>query len=98
MKHTARQLTQRVGTTLDRFIASRQTVFPFASGDLSQLLRDIALAAKIINREILLVMLIKADGFNGKCGHRLVQDQACFSLNSINKRVKQQNKGHKEEK
>lgn len=41
-----------IGTTLDRFIMYRQTDFPFASGELSQLLRDIALAAKIVNREI----------------------------------------------
>ena len=40
-----------VGTTLDRFIKSKQSDFPFASGELSQLLRDIALAAKIVNRE-----------------------------------------------
>ncbi len=41
-----------VGTTLDRFIKLKQGDFPFASGELSQLLRDIALAAKIVNREI----------------------------------------------
>src|SRR5215207_2175744 len=41
-----------VGTTLDRFIMRKQEDFPFASGELSQLLRDIALAAKIVSREI----------------------------------------------
>lgn len=41
-----------VGTTLDRFINSKQADFPYATGELSQLLRDIALAAKIVNREI----------------------------------------------
>ncbi len=41
-----------VGTTLDRFIKRKQDEFPFATGELSQLLRDIALAGKIINREI----------------------------------------------
>ncbi|WP_297337241.1 class 1 fructose-bisphosphatase [Algoriphagus sp.] len=40
-----------VGVTLDRFIKLKQSDFPFASGELSQLLRDIALAAKIVNRE-----------------------------------------------
>ena len=40
-----------VGTTLDRFIKIKQDEFPFASGELSQILRDIALAAKIVNRE-----------------------------------------------
>ncbi|AZQ62773.1 class 1 fructose-bisphosphatase [Flammeovirga pectinis] len=46
------KLTASVGTALDRFIAKRQEQFPYATGELSQLLRDIALASKIINREI----------------------------------------------
>lgn len=41
-----------VGTALDRFIKRKQDDFPFATGELSQLLRDIALAGKILNREI----------------------------------------------
>lgn len=41
-----------VGTTLDRFIKQHQKAFPHASGELSQLLRDIALAAKVVNREV----------------------------------------------
>lgn len=41
-----------VGTALDRFIKRKQDDFPFASGELSQLLRDIALAGKIVDREI----------------------------------------------
>ncbi|MFY0605168.1 MAG: class 1 fructose-bisphosphatase [Cyclobacteriaceae bacterium] len=41
-----------IGTTLDRFIKEKQAEFEFATGDLSQLLRDIALAGKIINREV----------------------------------------------
>lgn len=45
-------LAYSVGVTLDRFIKLKQSDFPFASGELSQLLRDIALAAKIVNREI----------------------------------------------
>jgi fructose-1,6-bisphosphatase I len=45
------KLALPVGTTLDRFIM-RQEDFPYATGELSQLLRDIALAAKIVNREI----------------------------------------------
>jgi fructose-1,6-bisphosphatase I len=46
------KLSAPVGMVLDRFIAKKQEEFPFATGELSQLLRDIALAAKIINREI----------------------------------------------
>lgn len=41
-----------IGTTLDRFIKKKQEEFPYATGELSQLLRDIALAGKIINREV----------------------------------------------
>lgn len=41
-----------VGTTLDRFIKRNQDDFPYASGELSQLLRDIGLASKILYREI----------------------------------------------
>lgn len=41
-----------VGTTLDRFISRNQEDFPYAKGELSQLLRDIGLAAKIVIREI----------------------------------------------
>ena len=55
-----------VGTTLDRFIMRKQEDFPFAKGELSQLLRDIALAAKIVNREINRAGLIDIAGAYGK--------------------------------
>jgi fructose-1,6-bisphosphatase I len=38
--------------TLNQFIVERQEEFSYASGELSRLLSDIAVAAKIINREI----------------------------------------------
>ncbi len=38
--------------TLDEFIIHRQKDFPFASGELTGLLRDIGVAAKIVNREV----------------------------------------------
>jgi len=38
--------------TLDEFIIRRQHGFPDAKGELSRLLRDIGLAAKLVNREI----------------------------------------------
>ncbi len=41
-----------IGTTLDRFIKQKQDEFSSATGELSQLLRDIALAGKIINKEV----------------------------------------------
>jgi fructose-1,6-bisphosphatase I len=39
-------------TTLDEFIIRRQKDFPYASGELTGLLRDIGVAAKIVNREV----------------------------------------------
>ncbi len=39
-------------TTLDEFIIQRQKDFPYATGELSGLLRDIGLASKIISREV----------------------------------------------
>ncbi|MBO3698284.1 class 1 fructose-bisphosphatase [Roseivirga sp. E12] len=41
-----------VGSNLDRFIMRNQEGFPFASGELSQLIRDLAYAGKVVNREI----------------------------------------------
>ena len=38
--------------TLSEFIINRQADFPFASGELSSLLRDIEIAAKRVNREV----------------------------------------------
>ncbi|GAB3224614.1 class 1 fructose-bisphosphatase [Spirosoma arcticum] len=54
-----------VGTTLDRYIMRRQNAFPYATGELSQLLRDIALASKIINHEINRAGLIDISGSAG---------------------------------
>lgn len=39
-------------TTLGEFIVAKQNEFPYASGELSQLLTSIRLAAKVVNREI----------------------------------------------
>ena len=41
-----------VGSNLDRFIMRNQEAFPFASGELSQLIRDLAYAGKVVNRQI----------------------------------------------
>ncbi|PRY13165.1 D-fructose 1,6-bisphosphatase [Pontibacter ummariensis] len=59
------KLALPVGTTLDRFIMRKQEEFPFATGELSQLLRDIALAAKIVNREINRAGLLDVTGAYG---------------------------------
>jgi fructose-1,6-bisphosphatase I len=39
-------------TTLGQFIIQKQADFPYAKGELSRLLRDIGIAAKIVNREV----------------------------------------------
>jgi fructose-1,6-bisphosphatase I len=41
-----------IGVTLDRFIKSKESEYPSAVGAFSQLLRDVALAAKVVNREL----------------------------------------------
>lgn len=38
--------------TLGQFIIKRQAEFPYAKGELSRLLRDISIAAKVVNREV----------------------------------------------
>jgi fructose-1,6-bisphosphatase I len=38
--------------TLGQFIIKKQADFPYAKGELSRLLRDIGIAAKIVNREV----------------------------------------------
>ncbi|HOO09183.1 MAG TPA: class 1 fructose-bisphosphatase, partial [Cyclobacteriaceae bacterium] len=48
----ASRIAQSIGFTLDRFIKNNQDHFQYASGELSQLLRDIALASKVVNREV----------------------------------------------
>lgn len=46
------RIAQPIGTALDRFIKNNQGQFQYASGELSQLLRDLALASKVVNREV----------------------------------------------
>ena len=52
--------------TLDEFVIRKQTEFPYARGDLSRLLRDIGLAAKIVNREVNKAGLVDILGSTGK--------------------------------
>jgi fructose-1,6-bisphosphatase I len=46
------RIAHSIGQALDRFIKNNQIQFQYASGELSQLLRDIALASKVVNREV----------------------------------------------
>lgn len=52
-------------TTLGQFIIEKQSDFPFAKGELSRLLRDIGIAAKIVNREVNKAGLAGVLGDNG---------------------------------
>jgi fructose-1,6-bisphosphatase I len=74
------QLALPVGITLDRFIKRNQQAFAFASGELSQLLRDIALAGKIVNREINRAGLID---ITGQLGLQNVQGEVQQKLDVI---------------
>lgn len=78
MNQTSHALALPVGTTLDRYIMHRQHAFAYATGELSQLLRDIALAGKIIHREVNRAGLIDLTGgigsqnvqSNRRCGRK----------------------------
>jgi fructose-1,6-bisphosphatase I len=59
------RIAQPIGTALDRFIKNNQDQFAYASGELSQLLRDIALASKVVNREVNKAGLIDIMGAMG---------------------------------
>lgn len=52
--------------TLDEFIIQRQKDFPYASGELTGLLRDIGVAAKIVNREVNKAGLVNILGEHGE--------------------------------
>ncbi len=69
-----------VGVTLDRYIMHNQNSFAFATGELSQLLRDIGLAGKIINREINRAGLID---ITGGFGTENVQGEAQQKLDVV---------------
>ena len=59
-------------TTLDEYIIQQQKDFPFATGELSRLLRDIGYAAKVIHREVNKAGLVDILGSTGKVN---VQDE-----------------------
>jgi len=61
----ASRIALPIGTALDRFIKNNQDQFQYASGELSQLLRDIALASKVVNREVNKAGLIDIMGAMG---------------------------------
>jgi len=69
----ASRIALPIGTALDRFIKNNQEQFQYASGELSQILRDIALASKVVNREVNKAALIDIMGAMG--GQNVTGDQ-----------------------
>ena len=69
--------------TLDEFILHRQQDFPFASGELTNLLRNIGVAAKIVNREVnkagLVSILGSAKGADANASGEEVQKLDLFA-------------------
>jgi fructose-1,6-bisphosphatase I len=59
------RIADSIGIALDRFIKNNQGQFQYASGELSQLLRDIALASTVVNREVNKAGLIDIMGAMG---------------------------------
>ncbi len=55
----------KIAKTLGQFIIEKQADFPYAKGELSRLLRDIGIAAKIVNREVNKAGLADILGENG---------------------------------
>ena len=64
--------------TLDEFIIDKQADFPYSSGELSRLLRDIGFAAKIVHREVNKAGLVR--DILGKTGGVNVQGEEVQNL------------------
>lgn len=79
----ASRIALPIGTALDRFIKDNQDQFQYASGELSQLLRDIALASKVVNREINKAGLIDIMGALGSQNSTGEQQQKLDVLANI---------------
>lgn len=77
------RIAQPIGSALDRFIKSNQEQFAYASGELSQLLRDIALASKVVNREVNKAGLIDIMGAMGSINTAGDQQQKLDVLANI---------------
>ena len=77
------RIAHSIGTALDRFIKNNQDQFQYASGELSQLLRDIALASKVVNREVNKAGLIDIMGAVGSSNMAGDQQQKLDVLANI---------------
>ncbi len=72
-----------IGTALDRFIKKYQDQFKYATGELSQLLRDLALAGKVVNREINKAGLMNIGGAYGSINPQGEEQQKLDILTNI---------------
>jgi fructose-1,6-bisphosphatase I len=77
------RIAHSIGTALDRFIKNNQSQFAYASGELSQILRDIALASKVVNREVNKAGLIDIMGAAGSTNTGGEQQQKLDVLANI---------------
>lgn len=68
-------------TTLNEFILERQADFPFASGELSRILNDIAFASKIVSRDVRQAGLV--DHILGTQGGQNVQGEEQQKLDVV---------------
>lgn len=68
-------------TTLNEFILDRQSEFPFATGELSRLLNDIAVAAKIVSKDVRRAGLV--DNILGAQGEINVQGEQQQKLDVV---------------
>ena len=67
-------------TTLGQFIIERQADYPYSKGELSRLLRDIGVAAKIVNREVNKAGLVD---ILGEAGETNVQGESVKKLDTF---------------
>ncbi|MCB9233640.1 MAG: class 1 fructose-bisphosphatase [Bacteroidia bacterium] len=59
-------ISPRKVVTLEQFIIEREQQLPFATGEFSQIIRDLGLAAKMVNREVNKAGLVDILGFTGE--------------------------------
>lgn len=68
-------------TTLNEFIIDRQSDLPFATGELSQILQDIAVASKIVSRDVRKAGLV--DHILGSVGETNIQGEEQQKLDVV---------------
>lgn len=81
----------QIGLTFSQHIAERQKDYPDASGDLTALLQELMVAAKIITREVRKAGLVDALGLTGKIN---VQGEAVQVLDDFANETIIRNVGH----